>query len=134
MTEYNTTIVDADGNRPVFGDHVTITRTPVTGIPTGDELETVWLTVKSVLTALDADAELQITITTTPTANGQITDSGSGDESGAFSLIVTPSDYSDLEAGVNYFYDIQGKTADGTIYTFEKGKVKWEQQVTRATS
>jgi hypothetical protein len=128
MTTYNATIQDANGNNPVWGDTVDVTRT-VTDVPAGDTLAKAWLTVKAKATDGDAAAVLQLEVTTSPTANGSITDDGA-DETGAVNFKILPTDYGSILAKKNYAFDIQVLTTDGVVATVAVGTVRWEQGVT----
>lgn len=135
MTVYKAQIVDADGKNPTFGDHCTVTR-PVTGLTSSPDqvIAKAWLTVKLNLTDADVDAKLQLEITTTLTADGQITDDGTGDTAGEVQFVVSGTDYDDLSPDVSYWFDIQLLLNDGVISTLERGRVKWEAEVTEATA
>lgn len=133
MTVTNAVIQNAAGTNPTFGDHITIVRT-VTGLPTAETITKAWLTVKANLSDADVGALLQLEITTTPSADGEITDDGTGKETGALSFEINGTDYDNLAAGVNYHHDIQVLLSDDTIITLETGRVRWNAQVTQATS
>jgi hypothetical protein len=127
VTALNQRLVDADGNDPVRGDTLAVVRT-VTSVPSGDSLASAKLTIK----AKDTDTTniLQKSITTVGTADGQITDTGAGDQTGALRINVLSTDYGSIVAHKTYAYDIQVTTANGTVDTIEKGKVKFIQDVT----
>lgn len=138
MTVYNTQILDDDdGSNPVFGSNVRIDAAATELATSPDQtVATAYLTIKSALSLADVDAELQLTITTTLTADGQITDDGTGTTSATMFFLISDadSDYDNLEADVRYYYDIRVILNDGTVDTLERGRVEWEQGATRATS
>lgn len=93
----------------------------VEGIPSGRTLKDAWLTVKTLPTDTDAAAILQKAITTTPTANGQVSDTG-GDGVGSVRFLLTPANTA-LLSDVKY-YDIQVALDNGETYTVERGKIQ----------
>ena len=133
MTTYDATIVDSNDENPTLGDDVQVIRT-VTGIDSGQVVEKAWLTIKERYAETDAAAALQMEITEVDSADGQITDPGSGDVGAALLFRIADDDYDDLVGLTAYYYDIQLLLDDGVISTIEVGTVTWEREVTRARS
>lgn len=118
----------------VVGDDLKIVRT-VTTIPAGDSLAKAWLTVKRRESQTDAEATFQKVITGSYAAGqGHITDSGAGDTIGGLFFELLAADTVLLTGDVSYYFDVQVKTANGAIYTPEKGTLTGRKQVTQATS
>ena len=116
----------------VCGDALAIERT-ISGVPAGLTITKAWLTIKATITDLDADALLQLTVTSVLASTGQITDTGATGVavvrftlSGAQTLLVPPE--------ASYPFDVQVQTSDGALYTACKGTIRLEQQVTIATT
>lgn len=130
MTTYSASIVDSGGSSPSFGDHVTVTRS-VTDIPAGDSLASAKLTVKRQPSDADVDAVLQLSITGSPSGDGQITDTGDGDETGAVTFTISGADYDDLAPDVIYHYDIELTTTEGVVSTLERGRLNFVRDITR---
>lgn len=134
MNKYKARLQDSSGNYPVYRDDVEVTRT-ITGLTVAQDITKAWLTVKSDLSLTDANAELQLEITTVETAAGQITDDATGDTEGALRFDISgATDYTNLVANVLYHFDIQILLSDGKLATIEKGRTRWEAEVTQATS
>lgn len=134
MTAADTRLVDQQGNDPTYGDDFSVERT-VTVIPVGDTLAQAWLTVKLDPDAdADAAAVLQKSITTVLTAAGQITDTGAGDQTGAFHIEIANTDYANIIPGRVYQYDVQLKSSAGKIGTLERGTVVFRRDSTRSTA
>lgn len=133
MTTYDASIVDANGNRPAFGDDVEVIRT-VSGLEASQTLTKAWLTVKNKFADADSAAVLQLEITTVASTAGQITDEGSGKTTGEITFFISDTDYDDLRAKQSYVYDIQVLLSDDVINTLEVGTVTWERQVTISRS
>jgi hypothetical protein len=131
MTTYSTSIVNAAGASPVLGDDVQVVRS-VTGLTTAQTIDKAWLTVKSAQTAADADAALQLSITTSLTAAGQITDDGTGATTGEVTFTIASTDYTDIVPGYSYWYDVKLLLSDGQVSTLEVGRVTWNQGITDA--
>jgi hypothetical protein len=117
----------------VAGDDLDITRT-ITNVPAGDSLAKAWLTVKA--NAADADPGIfQLAITSVNSADGQITDTGTGDQIAALTFHITAARSALLTPGTAYLYDIQVKTTTGgKVFTPEVGTVKPVQGVTVTTT
>jgi hypothetical protein len=116
----------------VCGDSLIVQRT-IRRIPSGLTLTKSWLTVKDVVTDLDADAIFQKTITATLSSAGQITDTGS-DGVGTVRFTLSHAETILLTPGVSYFFDIQVVLSDGGLFTVSKGTIKGLQEITIATS
>ncbi len=116
----------------VCGDSLRIDRT-VRGIPSTLTITKSWFTVKTNATDVDASAVLQLSVTSTLTSSGQVTDTGS-DGTGAVRFTVAPSQTLLLTPGFSYYFDIQILLSDSGLYTISKGSIKGLQQITIATS
>lgn len=80
----------------------------------------VYLTIKSRRKDLDAVAVVQKSITTTLTSSGQITKPNTGsDHLIQFYFLLTKTETGLLLPGKAYWYDLQGITDLGEVYTFE---------------
>ncbi len=113
-------------------DSVTLTRS-VKRVPLTNPLTKAWLTVKSSEAAPDPGA-LELTVTTTLSAGGQITDDGHSTGTAQLKFTATPAQMGALAPQQNYVYDIQILLQDGTLWTAEKGNLLLEGRVTAATS
>lgn len=131
MTTYDAQIVDENDANPVYGDHVEVIRN-VSGLDSGQYITKGWLTVKQRYSETDAEAALQLEITQVNSADGQITDPGSGDVDASLLFRIWGDHYTNLIALKYYVYDIQLLLNDGTINTLEVGGVVWEKEVTEA--
>ena len=126
MTEFGVEIKEL-----VSGDDIDIERT-ITGVPDSDTLAKAWMTIKSLPT--DADPGLlQKTITSSLTADGQITDTGAN-TIGVVVFLIVPADGATIGIGVKRVFDIQVKTTAGKIFTAVKGTIILEQGITETTA
>ena len=116
----------------VAGDSLRIDRT-VRGIPSGVTISKGYITIKTNQTDVDASAVLQLSITSTLSASGQITDTGA-DGTGAVRFTLSPANTLLLTPGTSYFFDIELIMSDAGIFTISKGTIKGLQQITIATS
>lgn len=116
----------------IHGDDWRFSRT-YTDMPTGITFSTWYLTIKSSETEADP-GDIQVSITSSAGAAGQITDdtTAGGSVAGYFNVADTVTD--DLTVDQQYFYDIQGITSTGAIYTFETGVLYPRRGYTGATS
>src|SRR5262245_50955367 len=89
-----------------------------------------WLTIKESKRDSDAEAIVQKRITTTLTAEGQILDTGAGDNIGQLTFILVSADTADLREGKNYRFDIKIKFNSGRFETPEMGICKVKEAVT----
>ncbi len=117
----------------VCGDSLRVERT-ILSLPTGLTVSKAWLTIKSEATDLDAAAIVQLSITSTLTSAGQITDVGTTSGDGAVRFTLLPAQTLLLTPEQVYVWDIQILLSDGGIYTPGMGTIVGEQQVTIATS
>lgn len=117
----------------VVGDDWRIKRT-YTDLDSGLTFSKWYFTLKSNAAELDATAEVQVSITTVSGTNGQITDATTtgGTVAGYFDIPDTLTD--DLAADQRYYYDIQGITDAGAVYTFETGMIQPRRGFTFATT
>jgi hypothetical protein len=121
-------------NDIVEGDNYDIRRT-ITNIPSGQTLTQAWLTVKSSLADPDVNAIVQLSITTSLTSAGQITDDGA-DQTGALIFTLTGPQTRAIgdQSPTLLSFDIQLLTSTGKIYTLEIGTISALQDVTLSTS
>ena len=117
----------------VVGDDWRIKRT-YSDLDSGLTFSKWYFTLKSNANEIDATAEVQVSITSVLGANGQITDAATtgGTVAGYFDIADTLTD--DLIADQRYYYDIQGITDAGAIYTFETGIIQPRRGFTFATT
>jgi hypothetical protein len=115
----------------VSGDDLEITRT-ITLVPSGTTITDAWFTLKEHPDDADSEAIInkQITPTDSP-GTGQITDTGA-DGTGAVRFDLSDTDTALPEIGRDYYFDIQVKTAAGSIYTPNAGRFRTVQGVTAA--
>lgn len=106
---------------PAPGDDYDVERT-VAGLPAGQTITRAWLTVKTVATDPDVNAVVQLEITTTATAAGQITDDGAGDQEGKVLFQLNASQTRAIGTRLR-LYDIQIRTSASKIYTLETGDI-----------
>jgi len=117
----------------VMGDDFTIQRT-YTDVPTGVTITKAWLTVKASDRQIDADALMQLDITTSLTANGQITDADTTDGIIAMVFKMPRAKTALATPNLQYGYDVQVKASDGLIHTMELGTVSFVRGRTDAIS
>jgi hypothetical protein len=115
----------------VMGDDFTIQRT-YTNVPTGVTITKAWLTVKASDRQIDADALMQLDITTSLTANGQITDADTTDGIIAMVFKLPRAKTALAQPGLQYGYDVQVKASDGLIHTMELGSISFTRGRTDA--
>lgn len=117
----------------VIGDDFTIQRT-YTSVPVGVTITKAWLTIKESERQLDADALMQLDITTTLTANGQITDADTTD--GIIAMVFKLPRAKTILAKPNFDYglDVQVKASDGLIHTMEITPIYFVRGRTDATT
>ena len=117
----------------VIGDDFTIART-YTDVPTGVTITKAWLTVKASDRQLDAAALMQLDITTSLTANGQITDADTTDGTISMQFKMPRAKTGLALPNIPYGYDVQVKASDGLIHTMELGSVSFVKGRTDATT
>jgi hypothetical protein len=88
----------------------------LTGLPEGETAAKVYWMVKASLEDADADALLTKTITSVLNSDGQITDIGSGDETGEASIRIADDDLDDLTVGRMYRIGLKVLSSSGDIY------------------
>ncbi len=111
-----------------------ITRT-FTGLTGNTQIEKAWLTVKLRESAPDSDKLFQKTITTTVSADGQITDYDPAGGDLAMYFELAAADTASARVGIPYRYDIKVKAVlDPKVYTLEKGLIFFIRGVTAAAS
>mgnify|MGYP001560372814 CR=1 FL=1 len=116
----------------VCGDSLRIDRT-VRGVPSGVTISKSYLTIKTNQTDIDASAVLQLSVTSTLTSSGQVTDTGA-DGTGAVRFTLSPANTLLLTPSTSYYFDIELIMSDAGIFTISKGTIKGLQQITIATS
>ena len=114
------------------GDNVSITVT-VTSVPPGDTLAKAWMTVKVALADADPGLYQKVILPSAVAGQGQILDTGSSG-TGILRFDLQQADTALMSPGVQYFYDIQAKTAGGLIGTLELGAITCTAQVTKAVA
>lgn len=119
--------------RFVAGDTWRINRT-YSNTANAGTISTIYWTVKTDPTLPDASAIFQRVITSGLTAAGQITDANAADGSIALNIIALKTQTTLLTPGQEYYYDVQGVTSTGAVYTFETGTIVPQQGVTTASS
>jgi hypothetical protein len=117
----------------VMGDDFTIQRT-YTDVPIGGTITQAWLTIKASDRQLDADAMMQLEITTSLTADGQITDADTTDAIIAMVFKLPRAKTALAVAQAPYGYDVQVKASDGLIHTMEMGTIWFVRGRTDAVS
>ena len=131
MTTFGVKIAADDGSNFVAGDAFGLTRS-VTNVPSPRVLTKVYLTLKK--DPRDADpGVLQLTITTSATSAGQITNAG-GSGTGAFTFAVSSAQSAALGPLQTFVYDLKVIYDDGEPVTLETGTLTLERGVTAATS
>lgn len=117
----------------VAGDDLSVRRT-LTGIDVADVLNQAWMTIRD----SEDDTSVAAVLTKGPitTANvvgtGQIENNGSVDGTGVVRFDLVPAD-TRLIGTVGYFFDIQVRTATGTLtYTPVKGVIRAVGEVSSA--
>lgn len=119
--------------RFVAGDTWRINRT-YTNTSNAGTIATMYWTVKTDPTLPDASAIFQRVITAGQAASGQITDANAADGSITLHFIALKTQTALLVPGQEYYYDVQGVTSTGAVYTFETGTIVAQQGVTTADS
>ena len=89
----------------------------------------IYITFKSALSALDAAADIQKN-STDNAAYFSTTDAAQG----KFEVTVPGADIDDLDADTDYYVDVQVITSGGALVSVVYDVVRFDQQVTRATS
>lgn len=116
----------------VAGDDIQITRT-ITGVDPADLLSKAWLTIKVAEGDPDPGViQKEITTTNNP-GTGHVNDTGA-DGTGGVRFDLTDVDTLLLTPGVLYVFDVQVLTANGNLYTAEKGVISTVRQVTVDTT
>ena len=116
----------------VIGDDKPVVRTYKLSVPADTTISKAWVTVKRRESDADASALLQFTITTSATANGQITDANTVGGSIGLTFWLSKAFTKTLKAGAAYYYDVQLETFEGKLLTVEKGTFTPVQEVTKA--
>jgi hypothetical protein len=117
----------------VIGDDFTIQRTYTT-LEAGVTITKAWLTIKESDRQLDVDSLMQLPITTSLTANGQITDPDTTD--GTISMVFKLPRAKTILAKPRFDYglDVQVLASDGLIHTMELRGIYFVRGRTDATS
>lgn len=80
---------------------------------------------------VDADPGiLQKTITTTPSADGQVEDTGASSGIASIRFDMTATNTLLFTANLHYLYDLQLTMSDGQVLTQLSGHAVWQEQVT----
>ncbi len=116
----------------VAGDDLCVIR-EITGIPAGNVLTNAWLTVRDLEDFSGSSIIIQLTITTTATAQGEILDDGAGDGIATVRFDLTGTQTRTIGI-VGYPFDIQIKLDDSRINTPVAGTIQAEAEVTQVTS
>jgi hypothetical protein len=117
----------------VMGDDFTVQRT-YTNVPTGVTITKAWLTIKASDRQIDIDALIQLDITTSITANGNITDADTTDGTIEMYFNLPRAKTALAEANLQYGYDVQVKASDGLVHTMEMGTISFVRGRTDATT
>lgn len=117
----------------VIGDDFTIQRT-YTDVPVGVTITKAWLTIKSSDGQIDADALMQLDITPTLSANGQITDADTTGGSIAMVFKLPRAKTALATPNLQYGYDVQVLASDGLIHTMELSVIYFARGRTDAVS
>jgi hypothetical protein len=117
----------------VMGDDFTVKRTYIVD-PEPVTITKAWMTVKASDRQLDADALMQLDITTSQTLNGQITDNDASNGSIAMVFKLPRAKTALAEPNLQYGYDVQVKASDGLTHTMELGTVSFTKGRTDATT
>lgn len=115
----------------VIGDDFTVERTYI-DVPTGVTITKAWLTVKASDRQIDAAALMQLDITTSLTANGQITDADTTDGTISMVFKLPRAKTALAQPNIPYGYDVQVKASDGLIHTMELGSMSFARGRTDA--
>lgn len=117
----------------VAGD-TKIVRRRVRNIDPADLLTKAWLTCKAALTDADPGVFQKAITTSYAPGNGHISDAGTTDGVGQIYFELSASDTANIVNDGGVYYDIQVKTVNGAIYTFEVGTVNFRTGVTTTTT
>jgi hypothetical protein len=117
----------------VIGDDFTIQRT-YTDVPVGVTITKAWLTIKASDRQIDADALMQLDITTDIGPNGVITDADTTD--GRISMVfkLPRAKTSLAKPNFDYGLDVQVLASDGLIHTMELTLIYFARGRTDASS
>lgn len=116
----------------VAGDDLCVIR-EISEIPSGNVLTNAWLTVRDLEDFSGSSIIVQLTITTTATSQGQITDNGAGDGIATVRFDITKTQTRTIGI-VGYPFDIQIKLDDNRINTPVAGTIRAEAEITQVTS
>ena len=116
----------------VCGDSLIVQRT-VRRIPSGLTIAKAYMTVKTNEADVDGSALFQLSITSTSTSSGQITDTGA-DGTGTVRFTLSRTQTIALTPGTNYYFDIQIIASDGGLYTISKGRMVGLREITIAST
>lgn len=112
-------------------------RRRVRNVDPTDPLVKAWLTCKAALADADPGVFQKAITTSYAPGNGQITDDGAtanGNGTGEVLFELSASDTANILSNGGVYYDIQVKTTNGAIYTFEVGTVNFRTGVTTTTT
>lgn len=135
MTEILSRIVKDDGSNFFQGDDLQVQR-DISNVEATDPIAKAWLTIKRTQNQPDP-GPLQKIVTTSATPSGQVVQDGSvsnGDGKASLYFALTGTETAALGSLWDYWYDIQVLTGSGKRYTPEKGRVRFDLDVTKATA
>lgn len=121
-----------NGRGLVRGDAFTYT-VIVKGLRDAVAVSRARLTVKSSLAAADPGT-FQKTITTTPGADGSVSDAGTTTGVAVLAFAISSTDTLTLTADTQYFWDCQVVLSDGSILTLYKGTLMAVEEVTKTNT
>lgn len=132
---FNMIGVKEDINNLVVGDTWAFRRT-YEGLPPGATVSKAWLTIKRDHSQTDnAAGVIQIPITTTETADGQIEDATTASDGKiTVYLVVSKTLTAGLQWWTRYYYDIQVLLSTGEIHTCQRGEMRTVPGSTAASS
>lgn len=102
-------------------------------VPAGTLLSKAWWAIKRNENDADADAAIFVTITASPTADGQITDTGASG-TGTVQFSISHTETGTLVPGQEYVGMMKALLNNGKVGTFEKQKIKVIQGIVQAVA
>lgn len=117
----------------VIGDDFTIQRTYI-DVPVGGTITKAWLTIKESDMHTDLQALMQLDITTSLTANGQITDADTTGGNISMEFKLPRAKTALAKPRFDYGLDVQVLVSDGLIHTMELSAIYFVRGRTDAVS